>query len=175
MIDSHAVQDMLRALDEFGRAQREIGARLARSMDLPRAGIGILRYLYATAEPVSVGCAAQHLRVDLSVASRQVSALVDAGLVRRTVDDGDRRSRSIELTELGHARVDELKEHVTELMTHMFSGWDPQELSAATDHMAALARTIADHQDEPPATAQTSSTQDRSPQDTQTFQVKEPV
>ncbi|MFC6419823.1 MULTISPECIES: MarR family winged helix-turn-helix transcriptional regulator [Sanguibacter] len=165
MIDSHAVQDMLRALDEFGRAQREIGARLARSMDLPRAGIGILRYLYATAEPVSVGCAAQHLRVDLSVASRQVSALVDAGLVRRTVDDGDRRSRSIELTDLGHARVDELKEHITVLMTDMFADWEPHELSAATDHMAALARTIADHHNELPASLQVK----------ETFDAKEPV
>lgn len=154
MIDSHAVQDMLRALDEFGRAQREIGVRLARTMDLPRAGIGILRYLHATAEPVSVGCAAQHLRVDLSVASRQVSALVDAGLVRRTIDDGDRRSRSIELTDLGHARVDELKERVTSLMTDMFADWEPHELTAATDRLVAIARTIAEHQDDPLAPSQ---------------------
>ena len=154
MIDSHAVQDMLRAFDEFGRAQREIGTRLARSMDMHRAGIGILRYLHATEEPVSVGCAAQHLRVDVSVASRQVSALVDTGLVQRTVTDGDRRSRSVELTDLGRARVADLKAHVTELMTEVFASWEPHELSAATAHMSAIARTIADHQHDSPALAQ---------------------
>jgi DNA-binding MarR family transcriptional regulator len=144
MIDEQPVHDVVRALDEFGRAQREIGAQLARSMDLPRAGLGILRYL-KTSGSVTTGCAAQYLRVDLSVASRQVSALVAAGLVRRTVDDGDRRARTLELTEAGQAKVEAIRVAITELMAETFEAWDPEELKAAADQMSAIARTIAQH------------------------------
>jgi DNA-binding MarR family transcriptional regulator len=151
MIDEQSAHDVVRALDEFGRAQREIGAQLARSMDLPRAGLGILRYLKSSGS-VTTGCAAQFLRVDLSVASRQVSALVDAGLVRRTVDHDDRRTRTLELTEAGHTKVEAIRAAITELMAETFETWDPQELKAATDHMSAIAWTIAQHHH--PASAQ---------------------
>ena len=142
-----AVHDILRAFEEFGHAQREIGSRLTRTLDLPRTSIGLLRYLN-THGPVQIGCAAQHFRVDLSVTSRQVSALVDAGLAARDVDHDDRRARTVVLTEQGRAKVAELSEAVTVLMAEMFQDWDPAELKLATDHMTAIAQTITAHQGE---------------------------
>ena len=115
-----AVHDILRAFEEFGRAQREIASRLTRSLDLPRASIGLLRYLNAHG-PVQIGCAAQHFRVDLSVTSRQVSALVDAGLAARDVDHDDRRARTVVLTEQGRAKVAELGKAVESMMAEMFA------------------------------------------------------
>ena len=140
-----AVHDVLRAFEEFGRAQREISSRLTRSLDLPRASIGLLRYLN-THGPVQIGCVAQHFRVDLSVTSRQVSTLVDAGLAARDVDHDDRRARTVVLTDEGRAKVAELSAAVTALMAEMFAGWDPAELKLATDHMTAIAHTIAEYQ-----------------------------
>lgn len=154
-----AVQDVLRAFEEIGRAQREIGARLTRTLDLPRASIGMLRYLHANG-PVLIGCAAQHFRVDLSVTSRQVSALVDAGLVQRDVDHDDRRARTVALTDRGRAKVAELNAVVTTMMAEMFQDWDPAELKRATDSMTAIAKTIAEHQGEPSPAAHTKESKD---------------
>lgn len=140
-----AVHDILRAFEEFGRAQREISARLTRSLDLPRASVGLLRYLNAHG-PVQIGCAAQHFRVDLSVTSRQVTTLVDAGLAVRDVDHDDRRARTVALTDQGRAKVAELGEAVTAMMAEMFQDWDPDELKLATHHMTAISQTIAEHQ-----------------------------
>ncbi|SDB94094.1 transcriptional regulator, MarR family [Sanguibacter gelidistatuariae] len=146
--ETPAVHDILRAFEEFGRAQREVGSRLTRSLDVPRASIGLLRYLN-THGPVQIGCAAQHFRVDLSVTSRQVSVLVDAGLATRDVDHDDRRARTVVLTDQGRAKVAELGEAVTALMSEIFEDWDPAELKTATDHITAIAQTITQHQGDP--------------------------
>lgn len=144
VITTPAVHDILRAFEEFGRAQREVSSRLTRSLDLPRASIGLLRYLNAHG-PVQIGCAAQHFRVDLSVTSRQVSALVDAGLAARDVDHDDRRARTVMLTDEGREKVAQLGKAVESMMAEIFEGWDPDELRLATAHMTAIAQTIAEH------------------------------
>lgn len=158
-LSAPAVHDMLRAFEEFSRAQREIGARLTRIVDIPRASIGLLRYLNAHG-PVQIGCAAQHFRVDLSVTSRQVTVLVDAGLAQRDVDHDDRRARTVALTDQGRAKVAELGEAVTAMMSEMFEGWDPAELKLATDHMAAIVQTVAEYQGEPSPAARTKELED---------------
>ena len=142
--DPSAVQDVLRAFEEFGRAQREVGSRLTRRLDLPRASIGLLRYLNSHG-PVQIGCVAQHFRVDLSVTSRQISALVEAGLVVRDVDHDDRRARTAALTEQGRTKMAELGEAVTSLVEEMFVDWDTAELKRATDYITAVSQTITEH------------------------------
>lgn len=136
------VTDLIGAIEAFGRAQRELGNHLARTVDWPRASISILRYLHTTG-PVQIGCIAQHLRVDLSVASRQVSALVEAGLVHRTVDGEDRRARTIGLTDAGHDAVATIRTHITHLFGEIFAGWDPEQVRATTQHISAFAETVA--------------------------------
>ena len=137
-----AVTDLIGAIEAFGRAQRELGNLLARTVDSPRASISILRYLHVSG-PVQIGCIAQHLRVDLSVASRQISSLVDAGLVRRTVDDGDRRARTIGLTDAGRDAVATIRTHITHLFGEIFAGWDPEQIAATTHHISAFADAVA--------------------------------
>jgi DNA-binding MarR family transcriptional regulator len=160
-----AVTDLIGAIEAFGRAQREMGGLLARTVDMPRASIAILRYLHVTG-PVQIGCIAQHLRVDLSVASRQTSALVDAGLVRRTVDDGDRRARTIGLTDEGNAAVATIRTHITHLLSEIFGAWDAEQIQATVHHISALAETVAAYAatpEHPPGPAQRRAT-DQNPQ-----------
>ena len=62
---------LVRALDDLARVQRESAVRIARGLDIPRASLGVLRMLDRCG-PVQMGDVAARLRVDLSVASRQV-------------------------------------------------------------------------------------------------------
>ena len=132
---------LTRALEVLTSAQRTLGARLAHDLDLPRATIGLLLHLSRNGA-TQVGCLAQHLRVDTSVASRHVSALVDAGLVERTVADDDRRGRSVGLTDAGRAKVDQLFTRLTEDLSVAFAGWAPADLDAAAASVIALAEAI---------------------------------
>ncbi|MGN6238268.1 MAG: MarR family transcriptional regulator, partial [Cellulosimicrobium cellulans] len=112
--DPSPAAGLIRALDELARAQRESAVRIARDLDIPRSSFGLLRMLQRCG-PVQLGDVAAKLRVDLSVASRQVSHLVDEGLVRRTVDDDDRRARTVELTDTGRGLVLRAYEHIDAL------------------------------------------------------------
>lgn len=56
---------------------------------------------------MTVGDLSAHLRVDMSVASRQVSSATEADLVERTTCDGpgcDRRVRTVRLTTISARR-----------------------------------------------------------------------
>ncbi len=134
------------ALEELGRAQRESSAWLARRLDWPRAGIGVFRLL-ATCGPVQLTDVAAKLRVDPSVASRQVAQLVDAGYVRRTVDVCDRRARVLELTDEGHAVIATMSARFAELFDEVFAGWDAAALADAAEHIQAVAAAITAHRD----------------------------
>lgn len=167
--DADGLSDLLAAMEAFGRAQRELGTHLARSVDLPRASISILRYLHRTGA-VQIGCIAQHLRVDLSVASRQISTLVAADLVRRTVDDGDRRARTIELTDHGHDTVATIRTHITEIMNTVFADWEPDRLRAGAEQVSTIAETVAAYappeQGSPPARQSPNDQNPQQPEDT---------
>ena len=140
-ISASAADELVAALEELTRAQREAAARIARELDWPRAGLGVVRLLRKCG-PVQLSDVAGRLRVDMSVASRQVSALVDAGLVRRTVDDDDRRARTLELTDEGRALADESVEHFGALVAQTFEGWSPGELEQAAHHLRRVAAAI---------------------------------
>ncbi|WP_265520304.1 MarR family winged helix-turn-helix transcriptional regulator [Oerskovia flava] len=142
-----AANDLVRALEELARAQREAAAQLARDLDRPRAGLGLLRLLERCGA-VQVSDVATRLRVDVSVASRQVSTLVDAGYVRRTVDDDDRRARTIELTETGRHLAAESSRQIALLVARTFAGWTGDELATATRTIRAVAATMTPDQEE---------------------------
>ena len=141
---SEAVLDVLRAIADFSGAQRLMGAHLSTELDLPRASVGLLHYLLRSG-PVQIGELAHHMRVDLSVASRQVSGLVDAGVAIRSVDPCDRRARTIELTSVGVERAQQVQGSLAALLADAFNEWDPDDLHNAARQMSALTRTIADH------------------------------
>ncbi|MEV0894546.1 MarR family transcriptional regulator [Promicromonospora sp. MEB111] len=133
---------LITALQSLSRAQREAAARIAHELDWPRAGVAVL-HLLAKCGPVSLSDIAARQRVDLSVASRQVSTLADAGYVVRTVDDEDRRVRTVELTDAGRALAAEATEQYKKLIDRAFAAWSPEDLDQATRTLDRLVDTIS--------------------------------
>ena len=134
-------RELVETLEELSRAQREAAMRVARDLDLPRAGLGAL-HLLTRCGRVQLTDVAAKLRVDVSVASRQVSALVDAGLVRRTVDDDDRRARTLELTDAGREFAEESFRRIDDLVSESFSDWTEQDLVDATTRIRSVAAAL---------------------------------
>ncbi|MCP2263476.1 MarR family winged helix-turn-helix transcriptional regulator [Promicromonospora thailandica] len=133
---------LVTALQSLARAQREAAGRIAHELDWPRSGVALL-HLLARCGPTSLTDVAAHLRVDLSVASRQVSTLVDGGYVVRTVDADDRRVRTIELTDAGLALAAEAREQYAALIDRAFSAWSPEDLDEAIRTLDRLVDTIS--------------------------------
>ncbi|MFI2702220.1 MarR family winged helix-turn-helix transcriptional regulator [Cellulosimicrobium composti] len=146
--DPSPAASLIRALDELARAQRESAVRIARDLDIPRSSFGLLRTLQRCG-PVPLGDVAARLRVDLSVASRQVSHLVEAGLVRRTVDDDDRRARTVELTDAGRRLVLRAYDHIDALAATTFAEWREDEIVEATRQIERVAAAVVAVHDAP--------------------------
>lgn len=134
--------ELYSALDELSRAQREAAARLAGRVDWSRASLAVIRRL-AVCGPVQLSDVAARLRVDVSVASRHVSQLVDAGFVRRSVDAADRRARVLELTEEGHRLHAEVTEQFTGVIDTMFAAWTPSDLADAAHQIRRVAAALS--------------------------------
>lgn len=132
---------LISALQNLSRAQREAAARVAHELDWSRSGIAVVHVL-TKCGPVSLTDIAAHLRVDLSVASRQVSTLVDGGYVVRTVDAEDRRVRTVELTDAGRALAAEVREQYRTMIDRAFATWSPEDLAGATRLLDRLVDTI---------------------------------
>ena len=136
-----AARELVQTLEELSRAQREAATRVARELDLPRAGLGAL-HLLTRCGRVQLTDVAAKLRVDVSVASRQVSALVDAGLVHRTVDDDDRRARTLELTDAGRDFAEESFRSIDDLVSEAFSDWSDQDFADAITRIRSVAAAL---------------------------------
>ena len=98
--------------------------------------------MLARREPLSLGEVAAALRVDLSVASRQVTALVDLGMVERQIDDADRRIRSLRLTRAGRQMSDRIAVELMRLSAVGFADWTQDELRTASDVLERVARAM---------------------------------
>jgi DNA-binding MarR family transcriptional regulator len=140
--DRSPTSGLVRALDDLARVQRESAVRIARDLDIPRASLGVLRMLDRCG-PVQLGDVAARLRVDLSVASRQVSHLVDGGLVLRSVDDDDRRARTVALTDAGHDVVRRSFALIDVMSAETFADWSTDEIVAATEQIDRVTGAVA--------------------------------
>jgi DNA-binding MarR family transcriptional regulator len=135
--------DLIAAIEDMARAQRETGAWLARTLECGRGGLSVIRIL--DRGPRQVGDIAQLLRVDVSVASRQVAALAEAGLVDRDVPATDRRARLVALTDAGRAVADRSKATAVDLASAIFADWDDDDLAAATAQFRKVAGAVVRH------------------------------
>jgi DNA-binding MarR family transcriptional regulator len=78
--------------------------------------------------PMRVSAIAERLHVDLSVASRQVAALVRAGYAARTADPDDRRAQRIAITPAGERVVRESHERMVAAFAAALPDWGDDEL-----------------------------------------------
>ena len=93
--------------------------------------------------PVRVSDVADRLRIDLSVASRQLRALMDAGYVERTPDDADRRAHRITVTERGSDVLRESHRRMVAAFEEALADWDERDVAALAEGMTRLREAIA--------------------------------
>jgi DNA-binding MarR family transcriptional regulator len=143
---AEAQAQILGAMERMGRLLREMSQGVAKDHASTRATMAIARLLDGAGEDgeIGVGDVAEALRIDMSVASRQVSDLVTEGLVERTVVDGDRRARHLRLTAAGRAYADELRAVMQVKAELTFAGWSVDELQVAARTLDHLVTSVAD-------------------------------
>lgn len=141
----HSPRVLIDAISRLSRVQREIGERLARELDCPRAALGLLWVLEKRGE-LTIGDIATHLRVDLSVASRQTTALVEAGYAERTrqsAPGSDHRVRTVRLSESGREFTELTRTRIDVLLSEVFGDWSPEQIQATADQINLVTETIA--------------------------------
>ncbi|MDY7101552.1 MAG: MarR family transcriptional regulator [Actinomycetota bacterium] len=112
--------------------------------DIERAGAAMLVRV-SESEPARLSELARAAGVDISTASRQVAALVDAGFVRRRDDPTDRRAHLHELTDDGRALRERLGDARRRWIADMVAGLSDEErrvlgalLERVTEPMAGI-------------------------------------
>ena len=70
------------------------------------------------------------LEVDLSVVSRQVRSLEDAGLVGRSTDPADARAALVSATEAGLEALRETQRQRTQVLGEVLGGWSEEDRQA---------------------------------------------
>lgn len=142
---AEAQAQIIGAMERMGRLLREMSQGVAKDHASTRATMAIARLLDGAGEDgeVGVGDIAEALRVDISVASRQVSDLVTEGLVERTVVDGDRRARHLRLTAAGRAYAEELRAVMRAKAETTFADWSADELKVAATTLDHLVASVA--------------------------------
>src|SRR4051812_49703927 len=99
-----AVEQLVRELYGLGAVRREL-SRLALA-ELGTQGFNALAVVHVYG-PMRISDAAHKLSVDLSVASRQINALVKAGYLDREPDPDDRRAQLVRTSDAGKKVLEE--------------------------------------------------------------------
>ena len=141
---------MLAASKNHGRALidelREVGA-LRRDLQRRAAQDGVAGGLVALSAldrlgPARVSQVADELRVDLSVASRQVATLQRAGYVKRIPDPRDGRSQNLKLTAAGKRALRNAQQRGIEVLDRATAHWTDAEVETL---VASLRRLREDY------------------------------
>lgn len=99
--------------------------------------------LYAAAhEPVRVSAIAAKVFSDVSTVSRQVSALVDHGLIEKVPDPADGRAQLLQVSQTGSELLGALNAQRTELFSDYLANWDRDDVTRFTGYLERLSRTV---------------------------------
>lgn len=89
--------------------------------------------------PITLSALAERLTADKGLLSRSVSELEGLGLVARTADPDDRRSRLIALTPLGEERLAEARAPHEGRLSTVLADWSVDDIRQLTTLLHALA------------------------------------
>jgi DNA-binding MarR family transcriptional regulator len=127
-----ALSDVIRDVAVLKRdLQREIPSKV------PMAAVSVLSIVERYG-PMRIGDLAEHLCVDLSVASRHASTLEQHALLERVPSARDGRSHEISLTDAGRSTLHEVHEHAMHRLADALAGWteaDLRDLSTALNRL----------------------------------------
>jgi DNA-binding MarR family transcriptional regulator len=134
------VEQLVVALYRLGAVQRAV----VRDSLAELGGQGLIALsLIHRVGPQRVSAIADRLHVDLSVASRQVAALVRAGYAARTADPEDRRAQRIAITPDGERIVRETHERMVAAYTAALPKWPEEDILALAGRLDQLREDFA--------------------------------
>lgn len=129
------VEDLVRALYRLGLVRREI-ARHALA-ELGSHGFTALAVI-KSAGAMRVSDIAERLGIDVSVASRQVNALITAGYVSSERDATDGRAYRITTTDAGAKVLTESHRRMVATFSRALEGWSTREIAELAERLDLL-------------------------------------
>jgi DNA-binding MarR family transcriptional regulator len=129
------VENLVRQLYGMGVVRRELGRHAL--AELGSQGFTALAIVHVHG-PVRVSEVAQRLAVDLSVASRQVSALIDAGYLDRRPDAGDRRATLVSVTDDGRRALEESHGRMVHAFGRVLEDWSDEDVASLAGGLERL-------------------------------------
>jgi len=89
---------------------------------------------------------AEHLHLDLSVVSRQLTSLSERGLVAKTRDPGDRRAHQVEITDAGRALTAQVERIRTDFLANIVREWDENDIHHFSTYLHRLSESLDQHE-----------------------------
>lgn len=138
--------DIAESMLTLFRAQHWLKARLAEFE--PEMATVVLLVKLTKEGPRRAGELAEMTCSDPSTVSRQVAALVKAGLIERKADPADGRASILVPTEAGHARVQEYAVMRIRAVEPIVSSWSAQERAVFADLLRRYAAGLNAQRDQ---------------------------
>jgi DNA-binding MarR family transcriptional regulator len=132
---SETIENLVRQLYGLGTVRREIGRHAL--AELGSQGFTALGVVHVHG-PVRVSAVAQHLAVDMSVASRQVNALISAGYLEKQSDPDDARATLLSTTGDGKRVLEESHRRMVHAFGRVLEGWSDQEIASLAGSLERL-------------------------------------
>lgn len=134
------VEDLVRQLYRLGFVQRGIAREaLAELGSQGFTALGVLK----VQGPQRVSDLASALNIDLSVASRQCTALASAGYVAREPDPDDRRAHRLVLTDAGLSVLSASHRRMVDAFGQALEGWSDTDIATLAHGLERLREDFA--------------------------------
>ncbi len=141
-------RDLLGSARLFARAVREVVEKELLS-EITANQVTFLQlkmlFLVAHSEAVAIGTAATFLGISKAAASKTVEYLVRQGLLQRREAPGNRRMRSLFLTDAGRQLLRDYEVARDRTVSEIFGHLSSQEVHLVAETLDRLAATIASH------------------------------
>lgn len=147
-VDRERVHERLESeLSVLWRQLRRLSITMARKVDegLEVPAYGLLGALVDGGD-LRGGDLAELFGLDKSTVSRQITQMEELGLIQRVVDPADARARLIHVTELGNARVRQLREARGRWFGAALEDWPDGDIDALATLVARLNTSLHTHE-----------------------------
>ncbi|TQS45565.1 MarR family winged helix-turn-helix transcriptional regulator [Cryptosporangium phraense] len=134
--------DQLPAIGEIKRQFHRVAPAVG-SNNVGAAGAIPTLGILATEGEQRASDLAERLRVDLSVISRQVATLIEAGMVARATDPSDRRVHRLAITDSGLQTLREHRTQMVELISRGLADWSDDEVVTFARSLRRFADSVA--------------------------------
>ena len=141
-------RDLSRITYLAARARQHERLMAYAGLPLDRAAAAVLRHV-AESGPTRPGVLALRLSVEASHVTRQLRQLETAGYVTRIPDPDDRRAHRVQLTDVGEAAVDRVRDASRRGIAMAVADWSPEDLHQLAALFQRLVDDFVSHAEEP--------------------------